>query len=175
MTAVAIIPARGGSVRIPRKNVREFRGKPLIAYTVEAALDSGVFERVVVSTDDDEIAQVARRYGAEVPFTRPAELSDAHTDTSPVIVHAVQQLAEDGYSPEVTCCLYATAPFLQAKYLRKGFELVRTEQAASAFAATTFASPIQRALRINQDGFLSHLGPNHGCRLKERVVALCAN
>lgn len=161
MKAVAVIPARGGSVRIPRKNVREFRGKPLIAYSVEAALRSGVFDRVVVSTDDKEIAEVAERFGAEVPFVRPPELSDAHTDTSPVIVHAVTQLKEAGYNPEVICCVYATAPFLHVKYLREGCELVRTGQAASAFPVTTFSSPIRRALQINRDGCLEMIWPEH--------------
>ena len=108
---VAIIPARGGSKRIPRKNIRNFSGKPIIAWSIRAALNSGCFDRVTVSTDDDEIARVAQQYGAVTPFTRPAELSDDYTGTIPVIRHAIEWFMAHGEKPEQVCCIYATAPF----------------------------------------------------------------
>src|SRR5690554_2569137 len=119
---VAIIPARGGSKRIPRKNIREFCGKPMIAWSIEAAQESGSFDRIIVSTDDEEIATVAERWGAEIPFTRPANLADDFTDTIPVIAHAIETLAEGGMHFSAVCCLYATAPFVQAEHLRRGHE-----------------------------------------------------
>ncbi len=111
--SVAVIPARGGSKRIPRKNIKPFAGKPMIAWSIEAALASGCFDRVIVSTDDEEIATVASEWGAEVPFRRPAELSDDHTGTIPVIAHAIEWFREQGEAPAAVCCLYATAPFVQ--------------------------------------------------------------
>src|SRR5690606_22408308 len=110
---LAIIPARGGSKRIPRKNIKMFCGKPMIAWSIEAALESGCFDRIIVSTDDDEIAEVARQHGAEVPFKRPAELSDDHTGTIPVIRHAIEMINSQGRLVEQACCLYATAPFIR--------------------------------------------------------------
>src|SRR5690606_36281681 len=115
---VAIIPAPGGSKRIPRKNVKMFCGKPMIAWSIEAALASHCFDRVIVSTDDDEIAKVAREWGAEVPFLRPAELSDDHAGTIPVVVHSINWLREQGQDPDCVCCVYATAPFVQISDLR---------------------------------------------------------
>ena len=110
---LAVIPARGGSKRIPRKNIRPFCGKPMIGWSIAAALGSSCFDRVIVSTDDDEIAQTATDLGAEVPFRRPAELSDDHTGTLAVIAHATSWQAEHGQAPDQVCCLYATAPFVE--------------------------------------------------------------
>jgi pseudaminic acid cytidylyltransferase len=115
---LAIIPARGGSKRIPRKNIRDFCGKPMIAWSIEAAQESGLFEHIIVSTDDSEIADVARFYGAEVPFMRPAELADDHTGTTEVIAHATQWMLERQWPVQTVCCLYATAPFVQAEDIR---------------------------------------------------------
>ena len=111
---VAVIPARGGSKRIPRKNIRLFGGKPMIAWAIEAALQSGCFDRVLVSTDDEEVRAVALQYGAEAPFVRPAALADDHTGTSAVVAHAIQWLISMGQRPELVCCVYPTAPFLLA-------------------------------------------------------------
>ena len=114
---LAVIPARGGSKRIPRKNIRPFGGKPMIAHSIQCALQSGLFDRVIVSTDDDEIAEVALQYGAEVPFHRPPELSDDHAGTTEVIAHAVRWLVEQGAAPTAVCCIYATAPFIRSSDL----------------------------------------------------------
>lgn len=146
---VAIIPARGGSKRIPRKNIRDFCGKPMIAWSIEAARESGCFERIVVSTDDAEIAEVARAHGAEVPFVRPAELSDDHAGTIPVIAHAIEQLTP---TPRLVCCIYATAPFVTADDIRRGRDLMQTPGVDYAFTVTSFPAPIQRALRIDEQG-----------------------
>lgn len=149
---VAVIPARGGSKRIPRKNVKLFCGKPMIAWPIAAALASECFDRVIVSTDDDEIAEVARECGAEVPFLRPAELSDDYTGTIPVVAHAIKWLGEKGQHPEGVCCIYATAPFVQVSDLRSGYRAFRDSNADYAFSVTSYAFPIQRALRITGDG-----------------------
>lgn len=145
---VAIIPARGGSKRIPRKNIKEFCGKPMIAYSIEAAIESGCFDRVIVSTDDTEIAKVAQAYNAEVPFIRPEELSNDHAGTIPVIQHAVNWLIEQGEAPEFVCCLYATAPFITPEAIKQGLQQLEDTNAAYAFSATSYAFPIQRAFRI---------------------------
>lgn len=116
---VAIIPARGGSKRIPRKNIKQFCGKPMIAYSIEAAIESGCFDRVIVSTDDTEIAKVAQAYNAEVPFIRPEELSNDQAGTIPVIHHAIHWLIEQVEAPEFVCCLYATAPFITPEAIKR--------------------------------------------------------
>jgi len=157
---VAIIPARGGSKRIPRKNIKEFCGKPMIAYSIEAALDSELFDRVIVSTDDEEIARIAKRYGAEVPFMRPSELSDDHTATIPVIAHAITELQKKG-PVEIACCIYATAPFIEARYLKEAYEALIKNQSDYAFSATSFAFPIQRAIRLNEDQSVEMFNPEH--------------
>jgi len=149
---IAIIPARGGSKRIERKNVRDFCGKPMIAWSIETALESALFDQVVVSTDCEEIAQVSRRYGAATPFTRPDDLSDGHTATIPVVRHAIQWLASHEQMPTYVCCLYATAPFATTNDLRRGFERLTTDpELQFAFPVTAFGFPIQRALGIRDD------------------------
>jgi N-acylneuraminate cytidylyltransferase len=145
---LAVIPARGGSKRIPRKNIKLFGDKPMIAWSIEVALQSGCFDRVLVSTDDPEIAQVAQAHGAEVPFVRPPELSDDHTGTTPVIAHATQWQADHGTPANQVCCIYATAPFVQAQDLQRGLELLQSSGADYAFSVTSYAFPIQRAVRI---------------------------
>jgi pseudaminic acid cytidylyltransferase len=158
---VAIIPARGGSKRIPRKNVKLFHGKPIIAYSIEAALKSGVFDRVIVSTDDDEIAEVARRFGATTPFTRPIELSDDHSGTHEVIGHAVRWLRDHGVTVESVCCIYATAPMITSEDIRAGLELLTTARWKLVFAATSFGYPIFRALKKTEEGGVSMFYPEH--------------
>jgi N-acylneuraminate cytidylyltransferase len=149
---IAVIPARGGSKRIPRKNIREFCGKPMIAWSIAAARQSGCFDRVLVSTDDPEIAAVAERFGAEAPFVRPAELSNDHAGTIPVMRHAVEWLVKQRSAPENICCIYATAPFISPDDIRAGLELLQGNRADFAFSVTTFPYPIQRALRLTQKG-----------------------
>jgi pseudaminic acid cytidylyltransferase len=158
---VAIIPARGGSKRIPRKNIKLFAGKPIISYSIEAARQSGVFRRIIVSTDSDAIARVALEHGAEVPFMRPAELADDHTPTAPVVLHALEWLAQQGEPAQCACCIYPTAPFLQPRFLRQGHELLVTRGVSSVFSVTTFAFPILRALRINERGHLEMFWPEY--------------
>jgi pseudaminic acid cytidylyltransferase len=156
LSCVAIIPARGGSKRIPRKNLKPFDGVPMIVRSIRTALDCGLFDQVVVSTDDQEIADVARAHGAQVPFVRPVELADDFTGTAAVIVHALSQLPIFDY----VCCIYATAPLLQAKYLRQGHELlVQHPDKSFAFSVTGFGFPVQRALTLNQQGALTSLYP----------------
>ena len=146
---VAIIPARGGSKRIPHKNIKEFCGKPMIAWSIVAAKASGCFDRIIVSTDDDEIASVAREWGAESPFLRPAELSNDYAGTIPVIRHAVEWLEAQGEAVENVCCLYATAPFVRPEDLRQGAEqLSQSTDIDYAFSVTSFPFPIQRAVRL---------------------------
>jgi pseudaminic acid cytidylyltransferase len=158
---VAVIPARGGSKRVPNKNMKLFAGKPIIAYSIEAAQRSGVFSRIIVSTDSEEIARVARECGAETPFLRPAELSGDFTPTAPVLLHALEWLHESGFCPEYLCCIYATAPFVGAEYIRQGLELVRREGVTSAFSVTTFPFPILRALRITESGAVTMFWPEY--------------
>jgi N-acylneuraminate cytidylyltransferase len=158
VSCVAIIPARGGSKRIARKNLKLFDGVPMIVRSIRTTLESGLFERVVVSTDDEEIAQVARAHGADVPFLRPADLADDFTGTAAVIVHALQQLPGFDYA----CCVYATAPLLQAQYLRQGFDLLEQHADKSfAFSVSSFGFPIQRALTLDGQGALTALYPEY--------------
>ncbi|MDL2226360.1 pseudaminic acid cytidylyltransferase [Deltaproteobacteria bacterium OttesenSCG-928-M10] len=158
---MAIIPARGGSKRIPGKNFKAFAGKPMIAWPIETARASGLFDRVIVSTDSDEIARVAVEYGAEVPFRRPAELSDDHTPTAPVLVHAIERLCAHGPEPEYLCCLYPTSPFVLADDLKRGLDTVKNSGAPGALSVTTFEFPILRAFKTMPDGSLAFNWPEH--------------
>ena len=148
---VAIIPARGGSKRIPKKNIKNFHGKPLIAYSIEVALKSKLFDKVVVSTDDEEIAKIAKEFGAEVPFLRPKELSDDFTGTGAVINHAINFLKEQGENIDFVCTIYATAPLLQEKYLIKAYEKIKDSNAKNAFSCTSMPFPIQRTFKITSN------------------------
>ncbi len=150
--AVAIIPARGGSKRIPRKNIKDFFGKPLIAYSIQAALNSKLFDQIIVSTDDEEIAKIAKKYGAKVPFLRPKELSDDFTGTGAVVAHTLKFLQEHGYQYDYCCTIYATAPFLQSKYLIEGFEKLKDSNARNTFSCTSMPFPIQRTFKITSNG-----------------------
>jgi pseudaminic acid cytidylyltransferase len=158
---LAVIPARGGSKRIPRKNIREFCGKPIIAYSIEAALASGLFDQVIVSTDDDEIASVAREFGAATPFVRPAEISNDHTGTNAVVKHALQWYQEKVNSVSLACCIYATAPFVHHEYLKEGHDKLINSDKSFAFSVTSFPFPIQRAIRINGKGEVEAFWPEH--------------
>lgn len=157
---VAVIPARGGSKRIPRKNIKNFCGKPMIAWSIEAALKSGCFDSVIVSTDDEEIASVAQHYGAEVPFFRPPSLSDDHTPTIPVVQHAVNFLQGAGADVRYVCCLYATAPFVSSEDLLQGFNLIKEDTCDYVFSVTSYAFPIQRAIRVNEAGRVEMFQPD---------------
>jgi N-acylneuraminate cytidylyltransferase len=156
---IAIIPARGGSKRIPRKNIKDFCGKPMIAYAIEAAQKSGLFERVLVSTDDREIAEIAQRWGAEIPFQRPSELADDHTPTVPVISHAIRECEGLGWRIERVCCIYPCVPFIQVADLRSALNLLESCDAEYSFPVTEFPSSIQRALKRSKDGKTSPFYP----------------
>lgn len=159
---VAVIPARGGSKRIPRKNIRPFIGRPMIAWSIDAALRAGVFDRIVVSTDDPEIREVSLASGAEVPFMRPPELSDDHTPTVPVIRHAIRWLEADGAEVRNVCCIYATAPMLDPRYLVEGWRKLDADPSLEfAFSITPFGFPIQRALRLDENGGTRMFHPEH--------------
>jgi pseudaminic acid cytidylyltransferase len=158
---IAIIPARGGSKRIPKKNIRLFAGAPMISYSIRAARTTGLFERILVSTDSDEIARIACECGAEVPFRRPADLSDDHTPTAPVLVHALRWLEERNVRPKIACCIYATAPMLQTEDLRRGYETLVQTGAGSAFSVTSFPYSIFRALRVTPEGTVAMFWPEH--------------
>jgi N-acylneuraminate cytidylyltransferase len=161
MSTVAIIPARGGSKRIPRKNIRSFAGKPIIAYSISAARACGLFDRVIVSTDDEDIAQTARQYGAEIPFMRPAQLADDYTGTNAVTRQAIEWLNEHGEDVGIACCIYATAPFLQVRYLAEGHEKLLATGKSFAFSVTSYAFPIQRAITINPAGEVEAMHPEN--------------
>lgn len=155
---LCVIPARGGSKRIPHKNIREFCGKPMIAWSIETARASGCFDQIIVSTDSEEIADVARQWGAEVPFMRPAELADDFAGTTPVIAHALHWFQDQGQHLKAVCCLYATAPFAKPDDIWHGLELLTTTSADQfVFTATAYASPIQRALRLDQASGFAHM------------------
>ena len=150
MTNICVIPARGGSKRIPGKNIKTFFGKPMIAWSIDAALDSDCFDKVIVSTDDPEIALVSKKYGASVPFIRPSDLAGDFIGTAPVVNHAINHLILDNLDNHVVCCLYATAPFVTSDLLRKGLHLLRSNPEKSfVFTATEYPYPLQRALKLD--------------------------
>ena len=159
---LAVIPARGGSKRIPRKNIKEFHGKPMIAWSIQAALNSSCIDEVWVSTDDEEIAAIAQTYGAKVPFIRPAHLSDDFSTTADVMQHAVQEYQiQYQQLPDYVCCLYATAPFVQQQDLLQGFELIQSKDLDYVFSATNYSFPIQRAIKIDSDGKVNMFSPEY--------------
>ena len=156
---LAIIPARGGSKRIPRKNIRTFCGKPMLAWSIEASRLASCFDHIIVSTDDAEIAEVARSFGAETPFIRPTELADDHTGTIPVIAHAIDWMKSNVGPVDYACCIYATAPFVQAQDLQRGIDLLKRSGADYTFSVTSYAFPIQRAIRVTADQRVQMLNP----------------
>jgi N-acylneuraminate cytidylyltransferase len=158
---IAVIPARGGSKRIPRKNIKNFCGKPMIAWSIEAAKASALFDRIFVSTDDAEIADIAKQWGAEVPFMRPAELSNDYAGTTEVIAHATQWALDQGFELDAVCCIYATTPFIQADDLKRGLTALESGDWAYAFTATDFAAPIFRSFKQNAEGGIEMFYPEH--------------
>tara|TARA_B100000795_G_scaffold270018_1_gene261914 strand:- start:8533 stop:9234 length:702 start_codon:yes stop_codon:yes gene_type:complete len=158
---VCVIPARGGSKRIPYKNIKEFNGKPIIAYSIEAALNSKCFDQVIVSTDDSEIAMVAKQYGANVPFCRPDELSNDYIGTIPVIKHTIEWMENNDNKIDNVCCLYATAPFIQPKIISESYKQLVSSKNQYCFSVTSFTFPIQRAVKIVKGGNISMFYPEY--------------
>lgn len=159
MKNIAIVPARGGSKRIPRKNIKPFMGKPIIAYSIEAALQSGLFDEVMVSTDDEEIAETARKYGAKVPFMRSAEMSNDYAGTDEVILEVLKLYKGEGKEFDTVCCIYSTAPFVTSERLTEAYSKL-TGGIDSVFTCVAYSYPIQRSLRI-ADGRISMVHPEY--------------
>ena len=158
---LCVIPARGGSKRIPKKNIRLFCGKPIIVWSIEAALNSQCFDKVIVSTDSEEIALLSKKFGADVPFLRPHNLSDDYTATTPVINHAIQYMNKKYGEIEFTCCIYATAPFVEPKFIKEGLRKIIETKANFAFSVTSFPFPIQRAIKLNPENKSEMFFPNN--------------
>lgn len=161
MKSICIIPARGGSKRIPRKNVKDFLGKPIIAYSIEAASMSEVFDEVMVSTDDKEIAEVALKYGAKVPFLRSEETSNDFATTSDVINEVIEWYRQNGQEFDIICCIYATAPFVTPKKLNKAIDMLKDRDFDSAFTCTAFSYPVLRGLIIDDKGRITMNWPEY--------------
>ena len=159
MKNLAIIPARGGSKRIPRKNIKDFLGKPIIAYSIETALESRLFDEVMVSTDDGEIAGVAQDYGAEVPFMRSDENANDYATTVEVLLEVLEEYGKRNLDFDHVCCLYPTAPFVTKEDLQKGFGLL--EEANSSLPVVAFEFPVQRAFKKNKDQTIHYAWPKH--------------
>jgi pseudaminic acid cytidylyltransferase len=156
---VAIIPARGGSKRIPRKNIKDFCGKPMLAYAITTARQSGLFDHVVVSTDDDEIAHIAHSWGADIPLERPAELAGDNIATAPVIAHAIQALGKLGWTFDHVCCIYPCVPLLSSEDLSGALSHLQDSQADYCFPVTEYPSAIERAMRISESGRMQPFFP----------------
>jgi N-acylneuraminate cytidylyltransferase len=169
--SIAIIPARGGSKRIPRKNIKDFNGKPMIAWSIETALTSGCFDEVIVSTDDDEISKIATQWGARVPFKRPAHLSGDTIGTMPVIKHALEWFDSQGDSPEHVCCIYPTAPMLPPSVLVDAYHRLVESGSKFCFGVSHYGHPIQRALRMDASGQLSMFSPEHALTRSQDLEA----
>ena len=158
---LCVIPARGRSKRIHKKNIKQFCGKPLIVWSIEKAIESGCFDKIIVSTDDIEIANIAKNYGAEVPFIRPKELSDDYTSTNEVISHAIKFQIKNSKRPSIVCCIYPTAPFVQTKDIKHGLEILKINEVDYVFSVTTFAYPIQRSFRMTKNQKIEMFWPEY--------------
>ena len=161
MKNIAIIPARGGSKRIPRKNIKPFMGKPILAYSIETALQSGLFDEVMVSTDDEEIAEVARQYGAKVPFMRSEATANDYATTNDVLEEVIRSYAERGSNFDYMCCIYATAPLVRPKDLADALERLKKGNHKIAYPVVEFSYPIWRCLDVSEDGTMSRHWPEY--------------
>lgn len=171
MPSLAIIPARGGSKRIPRKNIRSFCGKPIIHYPIAVALQSGLFDEVMVSTDDQEIADVAIQGGAKVPFLRSAATSNDTAVTAAVISEVLHRYREKGVEFDRLCCIYPVTPLLQAKHLKEAAALLEAENVESVQPVVRFGFPPQRAVRVLPDGRVSWIYPEHALTRSQDLEA----
>ena len=158
---VAIIPARGGSKRIPRKNIKEFNGRPIIAWSILAAQESGLFDHIIVSTDDSEIRMIAEKYGATVPFIRPSDISDDHTPTVPVISHAVKEIEKLYQNIEYACCIYPCSPLLLASDMVEAFNMLESTGADFVYSVVEYPHPIFRSMRQSENGKMEFIYPEY--------------
>lgn len=156
---LCVIPARGGSKRIPRKNIRHFCGKPMIAYAIEVAKHSGLFEHIIVSTDDDEIAAIAQNLGAKTPFKRPHELADDHAPTVPVVANAIKACISLNWEADFVCCIYPCVPFLKPRCLQDALSLLKSSDVDYAFPILEYSSAIHRAMRRDPEGRVRPIFP----------------
>lgn len=161
MKNIAIITARGGSKRIPKKNIRDFCGKPILAYSIEAAIESGIFDEVMVSTDDPEIADAAKAYGANIPFFRSEKTSDDFATTSDVLLEVLMMYKAQGRSFDHLCCLYPTAPFITAEKLQKAWNMLRESVGDCVFPVVRFSFPPQRGVVLDGNGYIRMAFPEH--------------
>ena len=168
MKSLCIIPARGGSKRIPRKNIKPFWGKPIMAYSIEAALNSGIFDEVMVSTDDEEFAEVAKNYDASVPFLRSEATSNDYATTVDVLLEVIETYKQQKKVFDTICCLYSTAPFVTSERLKEAYSKL-SDNVDACFAMVEYSYPIQRSLRINESGLVEMKYPEH---LKSRTQDL---
>ena len=148
---IAIIPARGGSKRIPNKNIKEFLGKPIIAYSIQAALESNLFDKIVVSTDSEQIKAISQKYGADVPFLRSEKNSDDFATTVDVIIEVINQFEVKGIKVDEACCIYATAPFVRPEELTTAYSLMREVEYDVVFPVLPYSFPIQRAVKLDPE------------------------
>lgn len=169
--SLCVITARGGSKRIPRKNIKDFLGKPIIAYSIDAALRSGLFDEVMVSTDDEEIAEVARAYGASVPFMRSSATSGDYATTSDVLIEVLNEYRRRGETFETICCVYPTAPFVTPKELKDAYTLLEDSKAPSVIPVTGFDFPPQRAFSIDDEGRIAYANPEYA-RIRSQDLPL---
>ena len=161
MANLAIIPARGGSKRIPRKNIKHFSGKPIIAYSIEAALKSELFDEVMVSTDDAEIAEIAKHYGAKVPFLRSSKNANDHATTIDVITEVIEAYENLEKTYEFACCIYPTAPFVTIDKLKTSFKLLKSRGLDTVFPVIQYSFPVQRAMRVFKNDVIRMIQPEH--------------
>ena len=161
MSIIAVITARGGSKRIPRKNIKEFMGKPMLAYAIQAAQDSKIFDEVMVSTDDTEIAEVAKKYGAKVPFMRSEKTANDFATTADVLEEVISEYKKRGKAFDELCCIYPCVPFLTADVIKKAYEKFKTSEADRLTPVVKYSFPIQRAFKLNEQGLLEYREPKN--------------
>lgn len=172
MASIAIITARGGSKRIPRKNIKDFCGKPIIAYSIEAALESNMFDEVMVSTEDKEIAEIALKYGARVPFLRSEKTANDYATTQDVLMEVIQEYEKIGKTFDYMCCIYPTAPFVTPEKLIKSMKTLIDGKCDTVFPVVSFSFPPQRGLVVNDEGFARFQYPEFACVRSQDLEAI---
>jgi N-acylneuraminate cytidylyltransferase len=172
MKTIAVIPARGGSKRIERKNIKPFMGKPILAYAVEACLSADIFDEVMVSTDDSEISEIAKTYGAKVPFRRSKKTSDDFSTTNDVLLEVISEYRKIGKIFDTICCVYPCVPFLTSEILKESYKRFAMNDCDALMPVVKYPSPIQRAFRVNIDGFLEFREPENALKRSQDFEAM---